>query len=45
MITKIMSLCLTLFFVQNQKENIWEWEMTTICEKTKKTTRKKIKLS
>jgi len=31
---KIMSLFLTFFFLQKQKENIWEWEMITICEKT-----------
>jgi len=32
------------FFLQRQKENIWEWEMITICEKTKNTIRMKIKI-
>jgi len=27
---------LTSFFLQKQKGNVWEWEMSTICEKTKR---------
>jgi len=33
---KIMSLFLTFCFLQKQKENVWEWEIITICEKLKR---------
>jgi len=40
---KVMSLCLTSFFLQKQKENIWDWKMSTSLWKPKKTMRNKIK--
>jgi len=35
---KIVSLCVTSLFIINKKK-IGEWEMSTMCEKTKKTMR------
>jgi len=33
---KIINLFLTFFFLQKQKENIWDWEINIICEKLKR---------